>query len=97
MIPYTFHAEAEAEFTASVRVYDTESPDVRARFVAAVEQSISLIREYPDVGSPVGRSERRVLIPRFPYQLVYRFNGQSILVVAIAHSHRRPNYWHGRE
>lgn len=97
MIPYTFHAAAEAEFTASVLFYDTESSDVRTRFVAAVEQSISLVCEYPNIGSPVGRAEGRVLIPRFPYQLVYRFDGQSILVVAIAHAHRRPNYWQGRE
>lgn len=32
----------------------------------------------------------------FPTASIYSADGADILVVAIAHSHRRPGYWHQR-
>ncbi|WP_227021518.1 type II toxin-antitoxin system RelE/ParE family toxin [Oceaniferula marina] len=33
-------------------------------------------------------------LKRSPYSLVYRIEGESLLlVVAVAHSSRQPNYW----
>jgi toxin ParE2 len=33
---------------------------------------------------------------RFPYSVVYTQDGADILVLAIAHQHRKPNYWKTR-
>ena len=37
-----------------------------------------------------------VLLNRFPYSVVYRTDDQRIVIVAVAHAHRRPAYWRGR-
>jgi toxin ParE2 len=97
VIPYEIHAEAEAEITEAALFYDVQSEERRARFLESVRLAIALIREYPDLGSPVSSIVRKALVPRFPYAIIYEFDGQSIFVLAVAHAHRRPNYWHGRE
>jgi hypothetical protein len=39
---------------------------------------------------------RRFLLPRFPFAVAYVIRGDDVLVLAIAHTRRRPGYWRGR-
>ena len=39
---------------------------------------------------------RRYLMARFPYGVVYRIEGETVLVFAVAHLRRRPGYWRNR-
>jgi hypothetical protein len=52
--------------------------------------------QFPRVGSPVEGEARRIILKTFPYQLVYRAEGDEIRVYAVAHLKRKPNYWTGR-
>jgi hypothetical protein len=38
----------------------------------------------------------RALVAGFPYYLPFQILGDEILVVAIAHASRKPNYWRRR-
>ena len=96
MISVEFLAEAEDEFEAAAAFYETGSASTAARFVRTVNHTIALVQDFPELGSSVGAVDRRVLVSGFPYQVVYRFDGHLIIVVAIAHLHRKPDYWHGR-
>ncbi|MFN8633514.1 MAG: type II toxin-antitoxin system RelE/ParE family toxin [Chloroflexota bacterium] len=97
MRQYELHREADAELTSAALYYDVELPGLGTRFLNAVLEAISRICEYPEIGSRIGRIERRVFVTDFPYQVVYRPDGPSIRIVAVAHVRRRPGYWHGRE
>lgn len=33
---------------------------------------------------------------RYPYGIIYRVDGAEILIVALAHTSRQPEYWRGR-
>jgi hypothetical protein len=33
---------------------------------------------------------------RYPYQVVYRIEGDKIVVIATAHAKRKPRYWKDR-
>jgi hypothetical protein len=46
-------------------------------------------------GLPLAEA-RAAATPGFPYRLIYWTEGDYSLVVAIAHSKRRPGYWKGR-
>jgi hypothetical protein len=48
------------------------------------------------MGSPVEGGVRRVLLKIFPYQLIYRVDGDEIRVFAVAHVRRRPGHWRRR-
>ena len=34
---------------------------------------------------------------RFPYGIIYTTDGNDLLVIAVAHLHRQPNYWRDRK
>ncbi len=93
MIPYSFHPEAEAEFAAAAVFYESRVSGLGGSFVDAVERTITLIRHYPELGTPVGHAARRTLVRGFPFAVVYRPDSDSILILAVAHVRRRPAYW----
>jgi plasmid stabilization system protein ParE len=97
MIPYSFHPEARAEYAAAALYYASRRPGLGDSFADAVEQALSLIREYPELGSPIEGSARRVLVRRFPYAIIYREEAESLHIVAIADLRREPGYWRHRE
>jgi plasmid stabilization system protein ParE len=39
---------------------------------------------------------RRFVVPRFPYSVAYQVYDTRIVVLAVAHSSRRPLYWLNR-
>ena len=89
---------ASKEFTAAVRGYEEQRPGLGGEFFDAVVHATSLIQAQPEIGalSP-DRRTRRVLVQRFPYQVVYRLSEDEIVIVAIAHLKRKPGYWRKRK
>src|SRR3546814_7747471 len=58
--------------------------------------AIQRIRKLPDAWSPVGGRIRRCQLRRFPYGIVYEPTASEIVIIAVAHLHRRPEYWRSR-
>lgn len=96
MIAYSFHPAADVEFEEASVFYESRMPGLGKSFAAEVENTISLIREFPEAGSPIGFSHRRAVVARFPYSVVYRQYPDYIVIVAVAHQRRRPGYWRHR-
>lgn len=36
---------------------------------------------------------RRFVLNRFPYKLLYAIEGEVVVVIAVMHQHRHPDYW----
>ena len=66
MIPYKFHPDAEAELGDASLFYESRMAGLGKSFAAEVERTISLVREFPEAGSPVGPRRRQVVVARFP-------------------------------
>lgn len=96
MTSVEFHPEAEAEFLSAARYYESQAENLGLDFISLVQATHQRVAEYPESGRPFGRRLRRVLVPKFPYGLLYRAEPQRILIVAVAHLHRRPGYWRSR-
>jgi hypothetical protein len=46
---------------------------------------------------PIDRDDiRKATLPRFPYTLRYAVLAEVILILAVAHHHRQPDYWLSR-
>jgi len=97
VIAYAFHPDAELEYTEAISFYESRMVGLGRSFAAAVERTVSLIREHPDAGPPAGVNRRRWLVSRFPYSIVYRLEPESVVIVAVAHQSRRPGYWRRRK
>jgi plasmid stabilization system protein ParE len=91
-----FHPEAEAEFIGAAQYYEGLAENLGLDFISAVEHSYQRLLTFPESGHTYGRRLRRVLVPGFPYGLLYRADPDRIFVVAVAHLHRKPGYWRHR-
>jgi plasmid stabilization system protein ParE len=91
-----FHPEAEAELVSAAQYFESHVEQLGLDFILAVRQAYERILEFPDSGRPFGRRLRRTLVRGFPYGLIYRVEPSRILIVSVAHLHRRPGYWRSR-
>lgn len=91
-----FVAPARREFLAEVAYYNSEESGLGFRFAAAVEEATARAMAFPSAGSPASESTRRVFVRDFPFALVYRPDDDGIVVFALAHHARPPDYWHSR-
>jgi toxin ParE1/3/4 len=91
-----FAAAARREFLAEVIYYNGEQAGLGARFTAAVEEATARAAAFPLTGSRASKSTRRVFVRDFPFAVVYRSATDEIIVFALAHHSRRPNYWLSR-
>ena len=88
--------EAVAEARAAQEWYRARSSGAAAAFMAELDIGIECIRTAPDLYPSYRHGTRRYLMRRFPYLIVYRTTSESIFVVAVAHSRRKPGYWKAR-
>jgi toxin ParE1/3/4 len=95
---YRFSAAAENDLYDAALYYTRKRRILGVRFVNAVIDHVSLQQANPCMGVPLTNERRRVVLKGFPYSLIYKVNdaGLEIVVLAIAHQSRHPNYWHNR-
>jgi plasmid stabilization system protein ParE len=91
-----FDPAALAELEQAAEWYDAQRHELRREFLAEVLAGLDRIRELPKAWQLLGRSVRRFRLSRFPYGIVYQVHDDRILIVAIAHLHRKPGYWKRR-
>lgn len=96
MIGYRFLLPAEEEMTEASVFYEAATSGLGAGFLDEVQRVIDILREHPELGQPVGRGLRRGLLHRFPFSLIDSVEVDAILIVAVAHQRREPDYWRDR-
>ena len=93
---YLFHAEAATELDESFNYYENDYPGRGYRFLEKVEECALRICQFPNLGTEELPNIRRMVVDRFPYKLMYMIHQEQIVILAVAHCHRMPKYWHGR-
>jgi plasmid stabilization system protein ParE len=96
-----FEDEADAEYRHAGRWYEERRAHLGVEFLDAVDATIDQIVEIPRAGNlvpqvPVELAVRRRAVTRFPYHVIYLETATAIRILAIAHDHRKPGYWHDR-
>jgi toxin ParE1/3/4 len=87
------HDQAEAEFLQSVSHYETQEPGLGERFKREVKEVVEWICRNPEVPRLRKGIYRRINLKVFPHFIAYVLRGEIIWIVAIAHGHRRPEFW----
>ena len=93
---HQFVDEALAEFIAAGRYYNRQVPGLGDAFVDEVEAGIAVILNGPEVWRVAEDDVRRYLIRRFPYGIYYTIEGDDLVIWAVKHLHRDPEYWQQR-
>ncbi|MBN1655079.1 MAG: type II toxin-antitoxin system RelE/ParE family toxin [Deltaproteobacteria bacterium] len=101
MLPIRVLNEARREFAQAVQWYLQQQPslanDLANEYIACVERA----NEFPTTGTLVTNQRakfevRRFLLDRFPYAVIMACLKEELVVVAVAHQHRKPGYWRKR-
>ncbi len=88
------HREAREELLEKIAYYEDEAGRGED-FASAVEEAYAWISTTP-MSFPPTRGTRAVRSTRvrgYPYRVYYEARKESVLVVAIAHERRDPDYW----
>ncbi len=91
-----FHPGARLELREAVSFYEAERVGLGADFAAEVQGALDFVSRQPHSGAPAEAGTRRKLLRRFPYSVIYLFDRQTLVVVAVMHHRRRPGYWAAR-
>ena len=94
-------AEAEAEIEAARCDLNRQSRELGSRFLDDLAERLAAIAKHPLrfpklETLPADQPYRRALLTVFRYALVFEVLDNMIVVVAVAHTSRAPNYWLGR-
>ncbi|MFQ5638462.1 MAG: type II toxin-antitoxin system RelE/ParE family toxin [bacterium] len=92
----TFLEVAQVELDAAIVYYNSESPGLGDEFLMEVLKVIDRIKQFPHAWQSFSKDTRRCLTKRFPYGVIYQILDKEIQVVAIAHLHRKLDYWQDR-
>lgn len=82
--------------TEAALFYELAHANLGDDFLDDVRFAIDSVRERPKLGVDLGYGFRRVLVRRFPFSIIYFADPEQIVVVAVAHQSRRPDYWRRR-
>jgi plasmid stabilization system protein ParE len=85
--------EAAQEFEDAVVYLEEEEPGLGGRFRAELDSHVRWIALNPTIPRLRDGVYRRVNLQVFPYYIAYLIKNESVWILAIAHGHRRPDYW----
>jgi len=91
-----FLNDSLAELEAAVDYYESKEPGLGNRFKDEVREICQTILKHPILWRERDGGFRRVNYPIFPFYIAYFIRKDTILIAAVAHESRHPDYWKRR-
>ena len=92
-----FLEPAENELVEAINYYNMQSYGLGFEFAIEVQKAIDRIIQYPNSWSKLSTRTRKCRCNRFPYNVIYSLKDETIIIIAIMHTKRKPNYWDKRK
>ena len=77
----------------SFAYYESKRLGLGKDFIDEVYNAVKRIADNPMAWAELSKRTRRCLVSRFPFGIIYQIRDHEILVLAVAHLHRKPGYW----
>ncbi len=87
---------ASQELDDTIEFYNCERQGLGDNLYHEVKHALKSIAVFPNAWHPMSVRIRRCRVQRFPYGLIYQVRKDELLIVAVAHLHRKPDYWKRR-
>ena len=84
---------AQRELDDAVAWYNEQTAGLGQEFLDELDRVVRRAVTFPMSCPEIEPGVRRCLLARFPYGLIYGVDGDTLVVVAVAHLHRAPRYW----
>jgi len=73
--------------------YEEQAVGLGYDFLNETDRTLRLIASFPHLHQLVNPKIRRCLLNRFPYAIYYGLSDSRIVIIAVAHMRRQPDYW----
>jgi predicted alpha/beta-fold hydrolase len=95
-VSFRFHRAAQEEFLAAIEWYESRSHGLGGDFASETIRAVRRAESMPEAWPVVAPDLRRVMVHRFPYAVIYSMDGNQLIVFAVMHFRRKPDYWRER-
>jgi plasmid stabilization system protein ParE len=98
-----YHDLVDLDLSNAWTWYENQEDGLGDRFLGAIHATVVQASRWPNAGRPVLRDdndeivERKVPANDFPYAVRYRILGDRLLVMAVLHQSRHPNFGADRQ
>ena len=92
-----FHEDAETEFFNAISYYENCDVGLGLKFSKEIFITIQRICNFPYAWEKMDSKTYRCLTEKFPYAVLYRISNDKIVIMAVMHLHRKPDYWSVRK
>ena len=93
MSPVRYHQAAEDELLREIGYLELQAPGLGRRFFAEVRRAENRIAQFPESAPEIAPGIRKCVLRKFRYSLICSIEEDRLLVLAVAHHSRRPDYW----
>jgi plasmid stabilization system protein ParE len=88
-----FNELAVSEMNDAIAYYELQFSGLGIAFKEEIKKAINRIIKYPKAWSTVDEDIRKYVLHKFTYNVYYSLEKDHLYIIAIAHQHRKPNYW----
>jgi ParE toxin of type II toxin-antitoxin system, parDE len=88
--------QMDAQTHDALAYYNAIDPNLGKRFARETLSAIARIEHMPLSWRSMGQGCRRCALKVFPYQVIYAVQADAIVLIALANTHRQPDYWRDR-
>jgi plasmid stabilization system protein ParE len=98
-----YHELVDLDLLNAWTWYEDQEDGLGDRFLGAIHATVGRASRLPNAGRPVLRNdndeiiERKVPTDGFPYAVRYRIQGDRLLVMAVLHQSRHPDFGNNRQ
>ena len=96
-----FLTGAESDLRAAATWYEKMQPGLGDDFLLELTRRLEAVETHPyqfgrEESNRTERDVRFCRLRRFPYRIVFEIRKSGIVILAVAHSRRRPGFWKRR-
>lgn len=96
MAELEYHPRAADEVADAFAYYASVKTDIGERFKLEFDRAEQLVQRTPESWGQYFHGTRGFRFRGFPFVMAYIIRDERIIVIAIAHTRRRPGYWRDR-
>jgi len=96
MYRLTFKLEVYDDIKTAYDWHEAQRAGLGEDFLLTLEESYVKITRNPKLYQDIYKSVKRKLVRRFPYGIFFVLLEDTIIVLAVLHTKREPQEWHGR-